>query len=211
MTRLPSGPRPPLRTDPTPRAVYPVRGSALAAALNRADAAEADARRFADAQRQVTELSTWVDRHNTRRGRDWETQLWSRVAKCAAEAGEALDEVSLYLGENPRKEQTATTGALVKELLDVATAAIGAVEHVTENQGNAMTLLLEHIAAVHDRAGLNIDVTALCGAENPDYPGEYACTFPKGHMRPLRLTDEDGETGDWDHAAPASGAYWSVL
>lgn len=51
---------------------------------------------------------------------------------------------------------------------------------------------------------MNYGRHAVCGAENPDYPGEYACTLPKGHQ-PTWLDDEQ-----WDHAAPASGAWWNM-
>lgn len=46
---------------------------------------------------------------------------------------------------------------------------------------------------------------SICGAENPDYPGEYACTYPVGHG-PISAPSEDGTN---DHGAPEAGAWWS--
>lgn len=42
----------------------------------------------------------------------------------------------------------------------------------------------------------------ICGAENPEYPGEYVCVFPSGH-RPI------GEDG-WDHGNPEVGVWWNM-
>lgn len=44
-----------------------------------------------------------------------------------------------------------------------------------------------------------------CGAENPDYPGEYACEADDGHDR---IPDEEGVL--YDHAAPRIGAWWNT-
>lgn len=50
----------------------------------------------------------------------------------------------------------------------------------------------------------------ICGARNPDYPGEYSCTFPKDHAL-IQLVDEYEDDGDfYRHAAPASGAWWNT-
>lgn len=46
-----------------------------------------------------------------------------------------------------------------------------------------------------------------CGAENPDYPGEYHCTFPKGHGP---IPDEENPDETWLHAAPDKGAWWNI-
>jgi hypothetical protein len=49
-----------------------------------------------------------------------------------------------------------------------------------------------------------------CGAENPQYPGEYACEYPAGHG-PI-VDPEDGDmpiTGTFDHGAPSKGVWWT--
>lgn len=64
------------------------------------------------------------------------------------------------------------------------------------------------------KSGRKVHRVEVCGAQNPDYPGEYFCTFPKGHG-PLPDTVCDPKDGEvdgpvWDHAAPASGASWNM-
>ena len=51
------------------------------------------------------------------------------------------------------------------------------------------------------------DHGALCGAQNPDYPGEYACEYPKGHGTIF----DDEENQPYDHAAPSKGVLWVVF
>jgi hypothetical protein len=99
----------------------------------------------------ITELSKWVDDANADRG---EALTWSRVAKVGEESGEALSALLGYVGQNPRKGYYADAQEVVKELLDVALAALGAVEHMTDNKGHALRLFREHVEAVHARAGL---------------------------------------------------------
>lgn len=52
------------------------------------------------------------------------------------------------------------------------------------------------------------DVAELCGALNPDYPDEYACTLLRGHAP--AVLNEDGHVEQYGHAAPDVGAYWTA-
>jgi hypothetical protein len=99
-------------------------------------------------------LSQWIDQSDNYRNCDPETVLWRRVTKVASEAGEVIDALAGYVGENPRKGVTHTKDELVGELLDSAVAALGAVEHLTGNSGLALALLDDKIVAVATRAGL---------------------------------------------------------
>lgn len=103
----------------------------------------------------IAAISRWVDEAPCNRDRDVEALGWHRVAKVAEEAGEAISEWLLHTGGNPRKEPAAGVGAVIEELLDAASAALAAVEHLTGNQGNAMILLGAKVDAVHVRAGLS--------------------------------------------------------
>lgn len=47
----------------------------------------------------------------------------------------------------------------------------------------------------------------LCGATNPDYPGEYACTYPKGHGK---ISEPEDDVLEMDHGSPRAGAWWNV-
>ena len=52
------------------------------------------------------------------------------------------------------------------------------------------------------------DSPLACLAENPDYPGEYACEFPAGHGP---VTDDEEGVMLWDHGAPSKGAWWATV
>lgn len=101
----------------------------------------------------LADLSRWIDRHNAHR--DAEAVTWGRIAKVSEEHGEAIAALILATGQNPRKpgdpEQYAN---VIKELLDVAVTALGAVEHMTGNTGLSVRLLGQHVEDVVKRAGL---------------------------------------------------------
>lgn len=96
-------------------------------------------------------LSQWIDSHPANQVSN-EERMHRRVTKIYAEAGEVADAVSGWLGENPRKGRTHTRGDVVEELLDVALAALCAVEHLTANRGSAPALLVDKARRVHERA-----------------------------------------------------------
>ena len=102
----------------------------------------------------LVELSKWIDGSPGYVGCAPETVLWRRVSKASMEANEALDALSGLVGENPRKGVYATQEDVIRELLDTATAALGAVEHMTGHQGTAFERLDRHILHVGIRAGL---------------------------------------------------------
>ena len=95
-------------------------------------------------------LSRWIDDSNLHR--DTEAVTWGRLAKITEEAGEVIAAFIGATGQNPRKGVTHTTNEVVKELLDVAVTALGAVEHMTGNAGRSMPLLDGHLANLVERA-----------------------------------------------------------
>lgn len=114
---------------------------------------------FAGAARQLAELSQWVDDANAHR--DPEARRWERVVKPAEEAGEVISAVIGLNGSNPRKGVTHTMEHVRKELLDTAVAALGALEHLSGNDGSSLTALIDFIGHIHARAGLaTADVSA---------------------------------------------------
>lgn len=78
-----------------------------------------------------------------------------RLGKLNEEAGEVEDAVIAWEGSNPRKRSDDPGDWLVdkviKELLDVATAALGAVEHLTGNQALSARLLSDHCRHLRTR------------------------------------------------------------
>lgn len=97
-------------------------------------------------------LSNWIDSGN--RHRDPEAQTWGRVSKVTEEAGETIAALIGATGQNPRKGYTHGMADVVDELLDVAITALGAVEHLTGNNGKSVRLLERKVSAVVTRAGL---------------------------------------------------------
>lgn len=97
-------------------------------------------------------LSKWVDDYNS--WRDTETQAWGRVSKIGEEFGEVIQAMIGWTDQNPRKGQTHTIEHVIDELADVAITALGAIEHLTDNQGRARSIVDEKIKAVGDRAGV---------------------------------------------------------
>lgn len=98
----------------------------------------------------VVALSQWINAGNVHR--DPESVLWSRVLKVAEEAGEVYSALSGAIGENPRKGVTHSMDDVAEELLDVAVAALAAVEHLRDHDGHALALLNSKILRVHARA-----------------------------------------------------------
>jgi len=69
-------------------------------------------------------------------------QTWARVTKPAEEAGEAIAELILLTGQNPRKPaDPAAYAKLLKELSDTAWAAIFAIEHMTNDHNETDSVL----------------------------------------------------------------------
>lgn len=100
-------------------------------------------------------LSRWVDESEVNQGRDREALTWHRVAKVAEEAGEVIDAMIQASGGNPRKQAHVDDyEPVLKELLDTAVAALGAVEHLTGHRGHATVLMDQHVRRVAERAGL---------------------------------------------------------
>lgn len=103
--------------------------------------------------RKISEFSAYIDASYPK-DMDPELVLRRRTGKVGVEAGELLDAIEGYTGENPRKGHYATVDDVIKELLDVCGAALGAVEHLTGNAGKSIPLLEERISTVHARVGL---------------------------------------------------------
>lgn len=97
-------------------------------------------------------LSQWIDDSLTERSP--EGIVLHRTMKVAEEAGEVIAAVIGWTGANPRKGQTHDRDDVIAELLDVAVTALGAVEHLTGNQGKSREMLDRKILTVADRAGV---------------------------------------------------------
>lgn len=92
-----------------------------------------------------------------------ELVLRRRVTKVANEVGEMLEALEGYTGENPRKGVYATREDVVKELLDCASAALCAVEHMTGNYGIALHMLAEQVAGNVQRLVAALEAAGVPG------------------------------------------------
>lgn len=97
-------------------------------------------------------------------GLDPEAHMWRRHQKVANEAGEVLEAIQGAIGENPRKGVVGSWDDVDKELLDTATAALGAWEHNHGNDGSSIVALLAHIEQMFFR------LEAVVGATRNNYP-----------------------------------------
>ena len=85
----------------------------------------------------LAELATvdqWLDNAVSQEYKDQPlAQDWARVSKVIEELGEAINELILMTGQNPRKERTDGIHPLLGELSDVAITAILAMLHFTKS------------------------------------------------------------------------------
>ncbi len=107
----------------------------------------------------VKKVDAHIDEMTAQRYKDQPlAQDWARVAKLAEEVGEAVSEMILWTGQNPRK--TEHPGARVKllaELADTAMASIYAIQHFTkdvfETQAVMVAAQKRHLARVIEQEG----------------------------------------------------------
>lgn len=111
------------------------------------------AREDPTAQR-IAAFSRWLESTPAYADVTAESVVWRRIGKVGEEYGEVVEAWLGALGENPRKGVTGCADDVVRELLDVATTALGAVEHFTGFDGSAMSMLADHVEYVCERAGV---------------------------------------------------------
>jgi hypothetical protein len=88
-----------------------------------------------NSQKFITEIDNWLDE---KPGIDYSDQPlaqdWARVAKITEEAGEAIAELILWTGQNPRKPQDPEAKErMLKELCDVILTGWLALQHFTKD------------------------------------------------------------------------------
>jgi hypothetical protein len=86
--------------------------------------------------RTVETVDTWLDSAVSPLYREMPLgQDWARVAKVIEEIGEAVAELILYTGQNPRKgTHPERYENLLNELADTAMSAIYAIQHFTKDR-----------------------------------------------------------------------------
>lgn len=102
----------------------------------------------------IAAFSRWLETTPSYRNLDPEALVWRRIGKITEENGEVTEAWLGAIGENPRKGVVGCVDDVVRELLDVALCALGAVEHFTGFDGSAMSMLSDHADYVCERAGV---------------------------------------------------------
>lgn len=101
---------------------------------------------------ELSKVDAWIDSD----GSDiYKTQPlaqdWARVAKIGEEFGEAVNELILFTGQNPRKQQTDSIQPLLGELADVVITAICAMIHFTKDGAQVGGILVDKTHAISAR------------------------------------------------------------
>lgn len=101
----------------------------------------------------VVEIDKWLDDNVSKQYKDQPlAQHWARVAKAGEEAGEAIDALIAWTGQNPRKEQRDEAFAeLMDELADTALTAIYGMQHFTKDVDETLRLLCTRLVYHHGR------------------------------------------------------------
>lgn len=111
-------------------------------------------RRYSRVADELVQLSRWIDETPPNSERDPEAATWGRLAKVAEESGEVIAAHVGATGQNPRKGVTHDSADVGKELLDTATTALAAYEHLTGHVGIVMDDLGRHVRQLVERAGI---------------------------------------------------------
>jgi NTP pyrophosphatase (non-canonical NTP hydrolase) len=104
----------------------------------------------------AAKLSDWIDEGKAQAPSDMSDGEWTlhRVMKVAEESGEVFNAIHNARGGNPRKGVIGNKDNVIDELLDTASAALCAVEHLTGNCNQSTTLLEARMKFTLDRVGL---------------------------------------------------------
>lgn len=102
---------------------------------------------------EIATIDRWLDDYVSQEYKDQPlAQDWARVAKVIEELGEAVNELILMTGQNPRKERKDGINPLLSELADVAITAMLAIQHFTQDQARTGSVLVDKVQMIGKRA-----------------------------------------------------------
>lgn len=109
-------------------------------------------------------------------------QHWARVAKTKEEKGEAIEELILWTGQNPRKPvNSAAYDRMLSELADTALTAMLAIQHFTKDGSETDGYLNAALVKIVGRAmnaGYHPDYSAITEMDAVSaYPAELVAKF----------------------------------
>jgi hypothetical protein len=100
----------------------------------------------------IREIDEWIDDSKVPQYMGTLAQDWARVSKIAEELGEAVSELILWTGQNPRKPQDDEAYLRLKlELADVAITAIAALQHFTKRERETHDVLDYKLRRIYER------------------------------------------------------------
>ena len=100
----------------------------------------------------ISNVDFWLDQEVAKEYRDQPlAQDWARTSKVLEEAGEAVQALIGYTGQNPRKGFTHSREQFLSELADVAITAIMGIQHFLKDADATMFLVEERLNYVHRR------------------------------------------------------------
>lgn len=110
---------------------------------------------FADLLRIVAEADDWLDGRvsDTYQGQPL-AQHWARVSKVVEEAGESIEALIAWTGQNPRKPRVdgyEGRVALMDELADVVITAVLAIQHFTKDADETTNRLIDRLEFLYRR------------------------------------------------------------
>lgn len=111
-----------------------------------------DGLEFRRAAAAAARISQWIDDEPANQAMTpMEQLLFRTVVKVGEELGETCAALIGMTGQNPRKGVTHSLDDVKKEVLDKCVTALLALEHMTGNQGDALSALIEHITFLERR------------------------------------------------------------
>lgn len=101
----------------------------------------------------MIDVDDWLDADVAARyGREPLAQDWARVAKIAEETGEAISELILSTGQNPRKgADPDARERMLEEMADVALTAILGIQHFTKDSEKTCSLVERRMTRIWNR------------------------------------------------------------
>lgn len=99
-------------------------------------------------------IDTWLDSKVSMEYQEQPlAQDWARVSKIGEELGEAISELILMTGQNPRKPlDPEARERLFNELADVIMTGILALQHFTKSTSTTRYIIREKLARIERRA-----------------------------------------------------------
>lgn len=137
-------------------------------------------------------------------------QHWARISKVSEEIGEAIAELILWTGQNPRKGTDLTAkGRLYEELADVVMTGILALQHLTKDIDVTESVLERSQAKLRDRIPGDVAVTDWA-AEREDVLSRFMAELSKATGDGSKKR-QSGAKPPWYEDPAHEGAIFSHL